>query len=382
MTTSQFTLTDVVPHPETNEALHIKDGHCRVLFVYDVGLSINLDECERRITQMKQREKIRHRRRAPRYFEYKPLPLRITQQASAFSIAHFTSIPSVDLVLYDFGAVLVAYDLPIHGKLQDLLFLSQDLYDNESLLTDSRARVQQLVETLGDAVSSPLIAEAVEDYVIFQGKGFEPVDFTGLSSLDSRVVAQILRSEIDPLSPEEVEDASSCRISYGSSDVTIIDWNAAFVFDKDSDDVVAVLEYANVELLEMRHLDQQLDDALTQAYQLISPDSSRRSKTPKADDLARVAQLQVDSAMMFEGVNNALKLLGDQYLARVYQLASQRFHLTEWDASIMRKLATLESIYTKLSDRAATRRMEVLEWIIIILIMVSIILPFIPGMKQ
>jgi len=28
------------------------------------------------------------------------------------------------------------------------------------------------------------------------------------------------------------------------------------------------------------------------------------------------AQWQVDSAILFEGVNNALKLLGDQYLAR------------------------------------------------------------------
>src|SRR5215471_12458558 len=85
-------------------------------------------------------------------------------------------------------------------------------------------------------------------------------------------------------------------------------------------------------------------------------------------DLQRIAQMQVDSAMLFEGVNNALKLLGDQYLARVYRLASQRFHLEEWDASILRKLHTLESIYAKIADRATNRRMETLEWIIIVLI--------------
>ena len=50
--------------------------------------------------------------------------------------------------------------------------------------------------------------------------------------------------------------------------------------------------------------------------------------------LRDVSQWQVDSAILFEGVNNVLKLLGDQYLARVYRLAAQRFHLTEWDASI------------------------------------------------
>jgi uncharacterized Rmd1/YagE family protein len=73
-----------------------------------------------------------------------------------------------------------------------------------------------------------------------------------------------------------------------------------------------------------------------------------------------------------------LKLLGDQYLARVYRLASQRFHLEAWDASILRKLDTLDSIYGKMSDRATTRRMELLEWIIIVLITISIAVSFLP----
>jgi hypothetical protein len=89
-------------------------------------------------------------------------------------------------------------------------------------------------------------------------------------------------------------------------------------------------------------------------------------------DLTHIAELQVDSALIFERVTNTLKLLGDQYLARVYRLVSQRFHLEEWDASILRKLETLENIYGKMSDRAATRRMEVMEWIIIMLIALSI----------
>jgi uncharacterized Rmd1/YagE family protein len=53
---------------------------------------------------------------------------------------------------------------------------------------------------------------------------------------------------------------------------------------------------------------------------------------------------------------------------------------TASDASILRKLQTLESIYEKMADQAATQRMEILEWIIIILIAVSILLPFVPGL--
>ena len=73
-------------------------------------------------------------------------------------------------------------------------------------------------------------------------------------------------------------------------------------------------------------------------------------------------------------MTNALKLVGEQYLARAYSLASRRFHLAEWDASITRKLQVIDGIYGKLADRAATRRMELLEWIIIVLIAFSLLI--------
>ena len=171
------------------------------------------------------------------------------------------------------------------------------------------------------------------------------------------------------------------RLSFGCDDVTIVDWNAALIVDHEGDDVRAVLEFANVELLEMRYLDRNLDDALDRSYKALT---MRRGTAlfrwgGVGTDQDRVARMQVDSAILFEGVNNALKLLGDQYLSRVYRLVSQRFHLAEWDAGILRKLQTLDSIYEKMSDQATTRRMEGLEWIIIILIAISIILPFLPG---
>lgn len=167
-------------------------------------------------------------------------------------------------------------------------------------------------------------------------------------------------------------------MSFGNEDVTIVDWNAALLVDREGDDIQAVIEFANVELLEMRYLDQKLDRALDQAYDTLSKGSRnfRSFLGYYSADLRRVAELQVDNAALFEGVNNTLKLLGDQYLARVYRLINRRFHLDEWDSSILRKLQTLESIYEKISDQATNRRMEVLEWVIIILIALSILLEF------
>jgi hypothetical protein len=87
----------------------------------------------------------------------------------------------------------------------------------------------------------------------------------------------------------------------------------------------------------------------------------------------------VDSAIRFEGVTNARKLLGHRHLARLCRLETRRFHLAEWDARLLRKLQTLESIYTKLSDQASNRRLEILEWLSLALIALALRLSFMPG---
>lgn len=361
----------------------IRAGCCHVSFAYDVGRAIDLDRAEQLITAQKQRDQIKHRRRAPASFQYEPAPLRITHTVEPMQIGEFRAGPTADAVVYDFGAVSITYSIPLAGRFDALLPLGLALYENAALLADSRLRVSHLLETIRPAVDRPEFAATVEDYAIYEIAEMEPpVTPAEFVSAHGATIARLLRSETAPLSKQEVADALACRMSFGVADVTVIDWNAALLLDSAAEDARMVLEFGNVELLEMRHLDRQLDAALDESYRALS----RRRLRPGlfrgsyAGDLQRVSRLQVDGAVLFEAVNNALKLLGDQYLARVYRLVSQRFHLAEWDAAILRKLHTLESIYTQLVDRQTTVRMEVLEWIIIILITVSILLPFVPGM--
>jgi hypothetical protein len=366
--------------PSTLPALHIHQGTCYALFAYDVGWSIDLAEAERRITAGTERGRLRHKSRAPQYFEYRPAPLRLMQEGGAFSIGASQSSPTVELMVYDFGAVTITYRFPLEGPAEALLDLSESLYENESLLAKSRSRVEHLVHVLEAAIERPKIADEVEDYVIIAidsyTSAFGPTPWHG----GEAELARILRGERTMLSDQEIADAMSCRISFSREDAALIDWHAAVLFGKDMNDVRAVLEFANVELLEMRILDEQLDRALDEGYEVLTRKPGRMPALPGSfeADTTHIAQLQVDAALLFERVTNTLKLLGDQYLARVYRLASQRFHLEAWDASILRKLQTLESIYGKMSNRASTRRMEVLEWIIIVLIAVSIAVSFLP----
>lgn len=359
----------------TSSAWTIQKGLCFVTFAYDAARSIKLDQAERRHHEATQRETIRHKRRAPSYFEYQPPPLRVTRESKPLPVGSFATRPGVDLMAYDFGAVAVTYTLALEGPLADLLQLSEDLYDNETLLSDSRLRVDQFLAVIGDAAVLAHPSPVVEDYVVFHIESFsQKFDPAGFCSEHGRQIAQILRAERQTLSDQEVDDALGAKISFGVEDLTIVDWNAALLVDREGEDVRAVLDFANVELLEMRYLDEKLDRALDEAYETLSRHSANlpRILGYYGAALRRVAELQVDNAVLFEGVNNTLKLLGDQYLARLYRLVNRRFHLDEWDASILRKIQTLESIYEKISDQAANRRMEILEWVIIILIALSI----------
>ena len=356
----------------------VAKGTCYPLFAYEVAQSIDLDAAERRMVAVTERQTVKHKRRAPAYFEYRPAPVRVTLDAQPHAVAGFRTLPSVEVVLYDFGAVSVSYAIPIECPLSALPGLSYELWGNTTLMEDSRRHVERLMATLGATAARPHLADFVEDYAIFHIEAFATsCDASALMSEYAPTVAQILRAEPHPLSQQEVADATASRLSFGPNDAAFIDTDATLLFDPEGDDVRAVIEFANTQLLEMRYLDGQLDDALDRSYEMLTRRRWVRSLGRRyGPDLRQLAELHMDGALLFERVTNALKLVGEQYLARIYGLVSRRFRLAEWDAGINRKLQAIDSIYGKIADRVAARRMELLEWIIIALIAFSIAVSF------
>jgi hypothetical protein len=338
---------------------------------------VDLDTCERSVAS--QRRTLRDRGRAVEYLEYRPAPVWITVDAAPVSVARWTSLPQADVTVYDFGAVSVAYAVPCAGTLGELIELSEQLGDAAAFRGPARMLVEDLLGRWGAAVREPRVGPTVETYLLFHLAEVEPrLPPAALWTTHAAEVACLLRSEAGALSPEEIADATAAHIAYGTDDGTVVDWNAAAAYAPDADDVRTVVDFANVQLLEMRHLDHELDLALDQSYALVS----RRMGWLAAlhghrGHARRVAQMQVDAAVLFERVSSVLKIFGEQYLARAYRHLADRFRLREWDASIQRKLQTIEGIYDKLSDEAAARRLELLEWIIVLLIAFEILWSFV-----
>jgi hypothetical protein len=357
-------------------------GSCHVLVAFEVGQAIDLGRAERLAAGGTRRPWVPSRR-APQQFGTRSAPLRILQDGVGSPTVAGLVPAAVEVVLYEFGAASVCISLPLTGSLDTLPALSDELYGHPALLADARTRIAGLLEAVAPAVARPKLAAVVEDYVVFQIDAFSaPLGPSELIREHGAIIARILRAERGPVSDEEIADVLAARLSAGPSDLVVVDWNAALVYDPDPAETCAVLEFANVQLLEMRFLDAELDFALEQAYDTLGRAGRGVALLHSyAPALARIAELQADAAVLFERVTNALKLVGDQYLSRLYRLVSARFHLRDWDASISRKLQTIDGIYQKLADRATARRLEVLEWIVIILIGVSILLPFLPGFR-
>jgi hypothetical protein len=365
--------------------LIVHDGTCHATYAYSIGLSVDLPEAERLIGTSPDSSLFEHQRRTAHSFSGATSPLVVTQRSNPIAVNSFETDGTIETVLYDFGAVAVTYMIPFKGPLSKAIGLATTLYDPAGLLTDSRKRVADLLAIIDESVTSPTDSPMVEDYVVHEIKsmGQDQRDLNDMLQANRLTFAQVLRAEPGPLSEQEIDAALSCTNSYTRNDLAVLDWNASLVFGRDSADVRAVIEYANVSLLQLRYLDVRLDTALSESFRSVTRTGKWRVPLPDGgggESLRRIAGLQMDGALLFEGVHNTLKLLGDQYLARVYRAASQRLHLGEWESTIQRKLQTLESIYDKMADRQTNRRMEVLEWIIIILIAVSIGIQFVPSL--
>lgn len=381
----QHTTNPAQPDFQTDSAQ--PQAECLIMLAFNAADMIDLKQAEHALAQTGTRRYLKPSKRAPSSASTQSAALRTTEHAQHFQLATHQTDNLTRLTLYDFGVISVTYRVPLNTSASQpdhATLVAAATAQQGQLRDDAAERVRKLLAAIATAADKPTNDFThIEDYIVFR---FQPFDDSNAQQQalteNAEPLARTLRASPWPLSTEEVTDAIASRTSYTPTDAVIIDWNAAAIFDtpQDADETLIVLEYANAQLLELRLLDEQLDSLLDSAWRVV--ESNREKRFPLFSlsgqpELARIGALQVDAAIAAEAAGNALKLLGDQYLARVYALTAKRFRIPEWNASINRKISVAENIYEKLTDRQSTRRMEILEWIIIILIAISIFTYFI-----
>lgn len=351
----------------------IARGVCHVYFAFLAAAKVDLERAQAIARRPTERTRFQRDRRTPAYIDFDPPPLQIVVPCDSVPIGsgRFATEARVDVTIFDFGAFSVDYRVPFEASLAELARLSSALYDHVGLLGAARARAAEIAEAIRPALSGERMSDVYEQYAVFDFAGFEPgLPAAELLAKDDvrQSLAQILRAEERVLSESRVGDALRLSISYSPDDLLIVDWSTALAVGGSADERL-VLEFANAELLELRNLDKHLDRDLEEANRALQ---RRRRAIRSGAELRHVAQLQVDGAMLYESVNNAVSLLGDQWLADVYGLIAERYDLDKWHGSIGHKLEALDSIYQKIGDQASTRRSELLEIVVILLIALEV----------
>jgi hypothetical protein len=351
------------------------DATVHLAFAFDVGDEIDLDRA-RGILQGEPGQ-LPRRRRTPESIGYRPAPIRVEVEPEGIRLPgewEPSGAPRAELTLFDFGAISLSVRFPMTASPAELLELAGELAEPASLTESARRLLGPWFGRIEPAVHDFAVSEMTEEYIVFQLAGRRP------GWLDQRAdwIAGMVRLESGPLSPSEVREATRLGLSYTPTDLVVLDWAAAVVADTDCADTLQVIEFANVQLLEFRHIDDRLDDRLEAAYRLIRPDRRARQR-PRfwrlhGDAVRQIREMDIEATSLFERVDNALKLIGDHYLARVFEVASARFHLRDWQQSIRRKLETVGDVYDMFVQQAGGQRMEALEITVVVLIMLEIVL--------
>lgn len=283
--------------------------------------------------------------------------------------------------LFDFGAASVVLAVPVSpGTPLDALAPTADrLYDGPEVEALAHELVEGLRRTVAPAMENPHLWSQAESYSVVFVEAFR-----GSPSADEVLeradLARLLLGEtsVPELSAAERADVTRCHYSYGTRDLVVVDWNATFVYEPSgSEDIPDILDIANAQLLELRYYDEMLDRSLSRVNDTLKRERRRigsffRSPYPA---LARQVQLTLlEMSELIERVENSLKIIGDFYLAKVYEAAVGQLRVSAWKASVTRKQKILGDVYGWLKGEVDTARSLTLEVMIVLLIVLEIVL--------
>lgn len=352
-------------------------GRVVYLYAFDVANEIRTSEIRLVLSEKPFPFEIRVGQTVPKDVPlYKPLTIALRPEETATSVGRVTVKPFVKL--FDVGVLSISFEVAFRvERIADLVAYHELKVRDLPLHEEATRLCAQVTDNLRAFLVKPNVDRGpAEAYTVFCVEGVEGP--AGAWAEEHRhEIAALLSEDSGPgkLSTEQVAETLRHRLSYFEGDLVIPDWDAAVVVDREGyfDDVLYVIELANVQLEEFKLLDDRLDVQFQQAVDRIERYYARpRLFGSPQGILRRLRSIRMDIAKMSEEVTNITKFVGDWYLARVYLALKDRFHLGQWEASVDAKLKQLDDAYSLVQAEMNNRRMIVLEAMIVALFVIDI----------
>jgi hypothetical protein len=349
-------------------------GEVIYLFAFDVGNEIVSARIGPILGQPPTRLDIRRDHTSPRDV---PLHQPVCIEARSALTAGGRPI-RVQIRVFEVGVISLLLRLEVQSESLSALrqYHRLSLDDGREIEAAAQDLCAQIVRELGHAIVKPAPSTIPEAYTVFALSDLGgPRDVPSWVAGQQGTVAGLL-SDVDPerLAESQVAEVLRHRQSFEKTDLVIVDWDAALVVDLCGyvDDVLYVLELANMQLEEFRVMDAALDRQLTKAYGLLEKLPRFLVARPMAG-LRYLRELSVDLTKLADEVTHTSKFLGDWYLARVYLSARERFHLEEWRSSVSLRLRQLNELYSVVRAEVNERRMIWLEVMIVVFFAIDLL---------
>jgi len=347
-------------------------GSVLVLIQYDVCEEIRLDEL-RKIFPTRTAEA--SFKKAPAYVRYQRTPVEETLEPLILESGERLA---GEIKYYDYGVVSLEFELPFSGDWDTLIQLSCRWTSDTNFEKLASRVARQKLERAAPALVKPYKGEWLqEDYFIFHVREIEgaPSADELLASQRDRI-AQVVRGEMGMLSEGERQEILQSRISYYPSDLAVIGWDAAFIYDTPAgaETAIQLLQYANSQLLEFRHYDELLTKELENVYDFLESGSTgwwSRWRTARAASKLHTVLLDVNE--LTERADNAIKFLSDMFSARLYKLCASRVGVPDYKDLVKEKLQTAEDLYRFMVDQFNQSRAFVLELMVVVILIIELV---------
>jgi hypothetical protein len=347
-------------------------GSVLVLIQYDVCEEIQLDVLRQLFPARSAEAKFK---KAPSYVRYQRTPVEESLEPLVLESGERLE---GQIKYYDYGVVSLVFELPFSGGWDTLVQLSSRWSSDTNFEKLALRVVKQKLERAAPALIKPYTAEWLqEDYFIFHVREVEGAPSANelLNAHDSEI-AQVVRGETCPLSDDERQEILLSRISYYPSDLAVIGWNAAFIYDtaQGAETAIQLLQYANSQLLEFRHYDDLMTKELENVYDFLEVGGTglwSRWRTARAASKLHTVLLDVNE--LTERADNAIKFLSDMFSARLYKLAASKVGVPDYKDLVKEKLQTAEDLYRFMVDQFNQSRAFVLELMVVVILIIELV---------
>jgi hypothetical protein len=284
----------------------------------------------------------------------------------------------VRVKLFDYGVISVMLTRPFQGSWSDLAALAQSLFEG-GLEREASRICDAVIGRIGDALRGQRERRLSEDYIVFGVTAFEtPQTADSLIEHHGTDIAQVLRGERSPLGWQEVDEVLQHRLSYFPGDLIVPAWNAAFVCDNEAGVQAAheIIEFVNSQLLEFRYYDELLEGELSKVYaDLQAPRWTDRLLGRRHTRVTRrLHTLFIDVNELTDRMENAIKIVGDVYEARVVSLVAARVGVPDWRDNVQEKLKTLDDIHRFAVEQTSASRATLLETTVVLILIIELVL--------